>query len=399
MKVETKEAIIHVIVATAEWGKDQLRYRRHRLAEFLAAQEETKEVIWVCPAPRAQGKEFQEVHSGIRQFAVKDLLQKKMFRFGRYTDVFYRHKLSPLLDELTPASANGERCCLWYTFPGFPLLSSLYPWDQVIYDCSDLWAAPISGRSNLLSEFRRKVIKTAELRIIQRADSITCSSDYLHKEVDKKLTAGREKVHTVENGVEYEMFSANKQAPDRSILQGREGTVLGFIGGIKPKLDFKMIEEAALQKPDWTFLWVGPDATNGDVSFQELLRLPNVIWTGPADPKEVPHFMELIDIGIMPYKKSSYNQAVFPLKLFEFLAAGKPVVGSNLPSTSKMQKPYVYEYVEGDHPIDFIAACEKVLEQNGDETYKEMRRNIARTQDWNCLFRQIMKYTGIQKHA
>lgn len=52
MKVETKEAIIHVIVATAEWGKDQLRYRRHRLAEFLAAQEETKEVIWVCPAPR-----------------------------------------------------------------------------------------------------------------------------------------------------------------------------------------------------------------------------------------------------------------------------------------------------------------------------------------------------------
>lgn len=90
----------------------------------------------------------------------------------------------------------------------------------------------------------------------------------------------------MENGVEYELFSANKQAPDRSILQGREGIVLGFIGGIKPKLDFKMIKEAALQKPDWTFLWVGPDATNGDVSFQELLRLPNVIWTGPADPKK-----------------------------------------------------------------------------------------------------------------
>ncbi len=43
-----------------------------------------------------------------------------MFRFGRYTDVFYRHKLKPLLDELTSASANGERRCLWYTFPGFP---------------------------------------------------------------------------------------------------------------------------------------------------------------------------------------------------------------------------------------------------------------------------------------
>lgn len=249
------------------------------------------------------------------------------------------------------------------------------------------------------SEFRRKVIKTAELRIIERADSITCSSEYLHNEVDKKLTAGQEKVHTVENGVEYDLFSEHKAVPDRSILQGREGAVLGFIGGIKPKLDFKLIEEAALRKPDWTFLWVGPDATNGDTAFQELLKLSNVIWTGPADPKEVPHFMELIDVGIMPYKKSSYNQAVFPLKLFEFLAAGKPVVGSNLPSTSKMQKPYIYEYMEGNDHNDFITACEKVLEKDGDETYKEMRRNIARTQDWNVLFKQIMKYTGIQKHA
>jgi teichuronic acid biosynthesis glycosyltransferase TuaH len=40
-----------------------------------------------------------------------------------------------------------------------------------------------------------------------------------------------------------------------------------------------------------------------------------------------------------------------------------------------------------------------VLEKSGDEAYKEMRRNIARTQDWNVLFKQIMKYTGIQKHA
>ncbi len=60
MKVETKEAIIHVIVATAEWGKDKLRYRRHRLAEFLAAQEETKEVIWVCPAPRPKEMNFSK---------------------------------------------------------------------------------------------------------------------------------------------------------------------------------------------------------------------------------------------------------------------------------------------------------------------------------------------------
>lgn len=123
MKVETKEAIIHVIVATAEWGKDQLRYRRHRLAEFLAAQEETKEVIWVCPAPRAQGKEFQEVHSGIRQFAVKDLLQKKCFVSDdiqmSFTDIsspHYSMSLHLLLQTVNAAVYGtrfpDSRCCL-----------------------------------------------------------------------------------------------------------------------------------------------------------------------------------------------------------------------------------------------------------------------------------------------
>lgn len=71
--------------------------------------------------------------------------------------------------------------------------------------------------------------------------------------------------------------------------------------------------------------------------------------------------MQLVDIGIMPYKNSPYNDAVFPLKLFEFLAAGKPVVGCNLSSTSKIKRPFVYEYVEGSDPADFIAACDALL--------------------------------------
>ncbi|MFE7495944.1 glycosyltransferase family 1 protein, partial [Bacillus velezensis] len=179
MKVEP---IIHVIVGAAEWGHDRLRYRRHRLAEFLARQKETKSVIWVCPSPRANDGQMAGIAEGIRQFTVKDLMQKKAFRFGRYTDMCYRHKLSPLLNMLKE-EGEGARCCLWYTFPGFPLLADLFPWDEVIYDCSDLWAAPISGRSGVLSNVRRNIIKQAEMRIIQRADSITCTSDCLHQEV------------------------------------------------------------------------------------------------------------------------------------------------------------------------------------------------------------------------
>ncbi|AOC92648.1 teichuronic acid biosynthesis protein TuaH [Bacillus amyloliquefaciens] len=395
MKVEP---IIHVIVGAAEWGHDRLRYRRHRLAEFLARQKETKSVIWVCPSPRANDGQMTGIAEGIRQFAVKDLLQQKAFRFGRYTDFCYRHKLSPLLNVLKE-EGEGARCCLWYTFPGFPLLSELFPWDEVIYDCSDLWAAPISGRAGVLSNIRRNIIKQAEMRIIQRADSITCTSDCLHQEVGKKLENPRQKVFTIENGVEYDLFSQENKHPDEDILQGRNGPVLGFIGGIKPKLDFALLAETADLRPDWTILLVGPNTAEDEPDFKSLLKRPNVIWTGPAAPNEVPSYMQLVDIGIMPYKNSPYNDAVFPLKLFEFLAAGKPVVGCNLASTAKIKRPYVYEYVEGSSPADFIAACESLLAADRGGSYETLRRELARRRDWNVLFGHMLECTGIMKNA
>ncbi|MCX2811065.1 glycosyltransferase [Bacillus sp. ChL18] len=395
MKVES---IIHVIVGAAEWGHDRLRYRRHRLAEFLARQKETKSVIWVCPSPRANDGQMAGIAEGIRQFTVKDVMQQKAFRFGRYTDMCYRHKLSPLVNMLKE-EGEGARCCLWYTFPGFPLLADLFPWDEVIYDCSDLWAAPISGRSGVLSNVRRNIIKQAELRIIQRADSITCTSDCLHQEVGKKLENPHQKVFTIENGVEYDLFSRENKQPDEDILRGRNGTVLGFIGGIKPKLDFALMSETADVRPDWTILLVGPNTAQDDPDFKSLLERPNVIWTGPAAPNEVPSYMQLVDIGIMPYKNSPYNDAVFPLKLFEFLAAGKPVVGCNLSSTSKIKRPFVYEYVEGSDPADFIAACDALLAADRSGSYEALRRELARRRDWNVLFGRMLECTGILKNA
>ncbi|MGI6833136.1 teichuronic acid biosynthesis protein TuaH [Bacillus [licheniformis] CMCC 63516] len=395
MKVKADQ-IIHVIVATGEWGQDQLRYRRHRLAEFLAGRKETKEVIWVCPSENPSRETFTLLDNGIKQFAVKDYLKKKIFRFARYKDVFYQSKLEPLLDRLKE-DVQGEKVCLWYTFPGFPMLSSLYQWDQVFYDCSDLWAAPISGKKSLVSGFRQKVISEAEGRIINAADMIFCTSEYLNQNIADRLQGETKPVFTIENGVEYSLFAENKQKAD--VLNGREGTVLGFIGGIKPKLDFKLIKEAAKTKKEWTFLFVGPDGTNGDEDFKALLEEENVIWTGPAAPSEVPAYMNVVDIGIMPYKPSPYNNAVFPLKLFEFLAAGKPVAGMNLPSTKKVEQEHVYRHLTGNDPVEFTALCEELELAHEDVSHVELRRKIAHERDWHHLFLSMLDKLNLNKDA
>jgi len=380
---------IHIIVATGEWGQDQLRYRRHRLAEYLQKHSDTKEVIWLCPTPIQKEKSCSRLSNGIKQWTIQDLLPHKVFRFGRYIDEFHRSKLHSLLQYL---SEEQEKYTvnLWYTFPGYPILSDLFSWNKVVYDCSDLWTSPISGKNSILANSRKNIISKAENRIIQRADVITCTSEYLSSRIVENL-GSQEKVFTFENGVEYDLFANNPTQMENILPAQFNGTVLGFIGGIKPKLDFDLIKEAAQKKREWLFLFVGPDGTNDHPKFKDLLTERNVLWTGSVEPSEVPKYMNLIDIGIMPYKSSQYNQAVFPLKLFEFLAAGKSVLGLHLPSTKKYAEESVYAYLDTDSTNQFIQVCEQLEGTINDENMIHKRKTLAKSKNWNEVFEDMFR--------
>lgn len=380
---------IHIIVATGEWAQDQLRYRRHRLAEFLQNHPETKEVIWLCPTPVQNEKSYTIMSNGIKQWTIKDLLPHKIFRFGRYIDGFHRNKLKPLLQYLKKAQEQYS-VNLWYTFPGFPILSDLLLWNKVVYDCSDLWTSPINGKNSIQANFRKDIIAKAENRIIQSADIITCTSEYLRTRIVEKL-GSEEKVFTFENGVEFDLFAKNPTQMENILPDHFNGTVLGFIGGIKPKLDFDLIKEVAQKKREWLFLFVGPDGTNDHPKFKELLTESNVIWTGSVAPSDVPKYMNLIDIGIMPYKSSEYNQAVFPLKLFEFLAAGKSVLGMYLPSTKKYAEDSIYAHLDTNNTIQFINVVEQLEGTINDENLISRRKTLAKTKNWNEVFEDMFR--------
>ncbi|MEH7749439.1 glycosyltransferase [Neobacillus drentensis] len=378
---------IHIMVATGEWAQDQLRYRRHRLAEFLQNHPETKEVIWLCPTPTQKKEPYTRLSNGIKQWTIQDVLPHKVFRFGRYIGLFHKTKLQPLFQYLKEAQEKYA-VNLWYTFPGFPLLSESFSWNTVIYDCSDLWTSPINGKNSILANFRKNIISRAENRIIQRADKITCTSEYLSMRVVEKL-GSKEKVFTFENGVEFDLFAKNLTQMTNILPDHFDGTVLGFIGGIKPKLDFDLIKEVAQKKREWLFLFVGPDGTNDHPKFKELLTEGNVLWTGSVAPCDVPKYMNLIDIGIMPYKSSQYNQAVFPLKLFEFLAAGKSVLGMHLPSTKKYAEESIYAHLDTNNTNQFIKICEQLEGTINDEILINRRKKLAKSKNWNKVFEDM----------
>ncbi|MED3795057.1 glycosyltransferase [Niallia alba] len=378
---------IHVIVATGVWDLDNLTYRRHRFAEFLQKQQETEEVIWLCPGKK-QTPEVTKLENGIYQWVISDLGNYKAQRFARFIPLFYQKKLRGLSNYL----AEKKGSCsvkLWYTYPAFPSLHKILPWDQIVYDCSDLWAEQLSGKFSILSYFKQKVIDQSEQKIVGKASYIICTSSFLKEELISRTPAYRNKIYTYENGVEYRLFQ--KQENSEPLME-KDGLTIGYIGGIKPKLDFALIQEIAQKKKEWSILLVGPDGTNSSQAFMELLKAPNIRWTGSVPRNQVADYMQMLDIGIMPYKDTSYNKAIFPLKLFEFLAAGKPVIGMNLPSTREYAEEGVYELLQGEVEADpFIQACEKMANSADNQEWKERRKQLAKEKDWESIFQEIIQ--------
>lgn len=376
-------------MATSEWGEDMLRYRRHRLAEFLQHLQYTDEVIWLCPTSTSKTGDLEKLSNNILQWPIADAGKNKLFRFSRFLPVFYKNKMKTLLAYLF--SKKGEyQFNLWYTYPAYSDLAEMFPWDKIIYDCSDLWSAPLNGASSILSAVRQKLIYASEEKIIQKADYIVCSSPYLYDEIVKRALGKKQTIYMYENGVEFDMFQTKEKV--KGLLPTHvKGPVFGYIGGIKPKLDFALIHEVAKQKKDWFFLFVGPDSTNQCEEFQQLIKEKNVLWIDSVPPHLVPMYMNAIDIGIMPYKSSSYNQAIFPLKLFEFLAAGKGVVGVNLPSTIQYKEMGIYSHMEGKNSQVFIQECEKLVDNLNNYSFINRRTDLAQKKDWNSIFSVMLE--------
>jgi teichuronic acid biosynthesis glycosyltransferase TuaH len=103
--------------------------------------------------------------------------------------------------------------------------------------------------------------------------------------------------------------------------------VVGLIGQLSERLDLDAMQ--AVADAGFSMLIVGPvDPRWSDARFTELISRPNVHYTGPVPPSEVPSYLAAIDLGITPYRDTPFNRTAYPLKTMEYLGAGVPAVTS-----------------------------------------------------------------------
>ena len=113
-----------------------------------------------------------------------------------------------------------------------------------------------------------------------------------------------------------------------------KGPVLIFIGAIDAyKLDLTMLEELMTATPCWTYLFIGPvGETDPSTDVSSWKRFPHVHQLGPRSYASLPAYLAHADVALLPLQLNDYTRHMYPMKFFEYLAAGRPVVATAIPS-------------------------------------------------------------------
>ena len=200
------------------------------------------------------------------------------------------------------------------------------------------------------------------------SDLVITTSEYLFK----KHVGIATKLILVPNACDYEHFSHPPLSAD--LLQDLPKPIIGYYGAIMEWFDVDMICRAAMLRPNWSFVLIG----NLDIDAEELKKHANITLLGEIPYAILQQYLHQFDIAIIPFKLIPIIQATNPVKFYEYLSAGKPVISTRLPELEKFQNLH-YVADTGD---ELISQAELALSQNTSELV-EMRMSWAQHQTWN----------------
>jgi glycosyltransferase involved in cell wall biosynthesis len=126
----------------------------------------------------------------------------------------------------------------------------------------------------------------------------------------------------------------------------------------------------------------------------DILSLPNIHWLGPRDYSQLPNYLRHFTVATIPFLINNITLATSPIKLFEYMAAGKPIVTSDLPECRKYPGVLVAR-----NPKEFIQHLERALTLTHDSGYIQQLYETARENTWEARVNQIIRALEIRQNA
>ena len=236
-------------------------------------------------------------------------------------------------------------------------MRSRWGW-RVVYDCMDEHAGFSTNEPAMLE---------SEEALLQTSDLVLATARPLFE----KASAYSEHVVLLPNAGDLAHF---KQGSAKSIPNPHP--VVGYYGAICDWFDLGMVLEAAQARPSWDFVLIG--STEG-INASALERQPNVELLGEVPYSELPRHLHGFDVACIPFLDNQLTRATNPVKFFEYLGAGKPVVAVPLPEL----EPFQDHFYPARDSREFVAAIERALAEDSPERMRS-RVEFAAEHTWEA---------------
>jgi glycosyltransferase involved in cell wall biosynthesis len=270
-----------------------------------------------------------------------------------------------------------ERPLLWSYVPQAEwLVETLRP-AAIVYHCVDDIAAQKGVQA--------AAFRGAEARFAARADLVLASAPALAE----RMRTLNERVFYAPNVADTERFAtALDDGPTDPALAALSRPRIVFTGAVvATKLDLELLEGVARSRPDWSIALVGPvGAGDPRTDISALERLPNVHLLGSRPYAALPEVLRGADAALVPYAINELTRSVFPMKVYEYLAAGLPVVTTPLPALAEASGVAVAADAAAT-----VAAVERALAEDGPQRRRE-RSAAVRGHSWEARLDEIGSY-------
>ncbi|WP_409273447.1 glycosyltransferase [Neobacillus sp. SCS-31] len=252
---------------------------------------------------------------------------------------------------------------------------------DILYEYIDELSPSISGVSipRPILERHLKILENQSCYVVATADKLY--NDILDKRPPVRCAL-------VSNGVDYEHFhGVPKNGSPPVLVDGLhlgEKPVIGYFGALANWVDYALLEKLAFSRRDWQLVLIGLDY-DGSIKNSRLLSMPNVHYLGTVRYEELPGYAHRFNVSMIPFLVNEVTIATSPIKLFEYMAVGKPIVSTNLPECRK----YSVVMVAKDHK-QFLERVEAALELGRDAELIKQLKDEARKHTWREKARSIL---------
>jgi teichuronic acid biosynthesis glycosyltransferase TuaH len=290
----------------------------------------------------------------------KRVLPKNSLRFIRIVNDFLLKKYLKLVLKVHDFDV------IWLSHPSqFRLIPKEYL-GKIIYDCMDKYDEFSKDKTQLKQFYK------IESELIARSDLMLASSKGLLEDLQTK---GASNAHLINNAALFDLFNVDRAVTACPPEIDQNTKNIGYFGGIGAWFDTDLLVSLATRLPNVNFVIIGPISEKSVV--EKTRSFSNIHLLGTRIFSDIPSYLSQFDVCLLPFQVNELIRYVDPVKVYEYLSAGKPAV---VPKYDEILKFSKYVYIS-DSAESFYQNVLKALSENN-EALKDQRIKFASENTW-----------------